>query len=694
MKDLLYIDSETRSPIPIKYGIGRYMERAEVMLVSYAINDEEPEPTWDLMRRQRMPKRLWEAVNECILVAHNSWFDRNLFEHCQIFPGVDLSPQRWVDTMVQAYCHGLPGKLDSLCTVYNIAEEQAKSKSGKQLIHLFCKPRKDGKYNDETTHPAEWAEFRDDYAPRDIKSMRVLHRMIPKWNYPGVEYRKGVFAPQHANWVNDQRMNQRGICLDLELIKHAIEAEKIDREQLNVETARATDGEVQAATQRDEMLRYILQAHGVPFTDLRADTIKRAIEDPDLPDAVKELLELRAASARNSSKKYKAAADAASADGRVRGTIQFSGAQTTGRMAARLLQPQNMMRPTMKQWEIEQAIADIKTGAAPYVYTNTAEVLGNCVRGMLIAAPGRKLCAVDLSSIEGRGLAWLAREEPVVEFFHQVDRKEVDYDSYMLTYASVFGGDPAEVTKEERQHGKPIDLSMGYGGGVAAYLTFAAVYRINLEKMANKVWEIADRDLLHECERKYPWAKKHRYHAGLDQHMYAAFEYVKQKWRNARPLTVQLWSDLEDAFRNATLTPDVTFTVGAIKFNRNGQWLRIRLPSGRMLCFLQPRFSDNKLTFLGLNRYTRKWGRVGIYGGKLAGLVTQAFACDVMVDAIPDLEDMGYPIVLSVHDELITEPLEHMPLQPMIDRMIAPRAWAPGLPLNAGGFEALRYRKD
>lgn len=691
--DLLYIDSETRSPTPIKYGIAKYMEQAEVMLASYAVNEEEPE-TWDLMRRQPMPKRLREAVNECVLVAHNAWFDRNLFQRCNTFPGVDLSPARWVCTMVQAYCHGLPGSLDSLCTVYQINEADAKSKRGKYFIGLFCKPRKDGGWNNETTHPKEWAEFRDDYAPRDIRSMRKLHKTMPRWNYPGINFREGEFSQEHRNWQLDQTINQRGFAVDLNLIRYAIDAEKEERKLLNVATHDATEGAVEAATQRDEMLKYILEAHGVPMVDLKADTIRRALDDPDLPPEVKELLEIRAASARNASKKYQAAENCVSSDGRVRGTLQFCGAQTSGRWAARLLQPQNFMRPTMKPDQVARVIQDIQSGVAHLAYNNLSEALGNCVRGMIIASEGRKLCAADLRSIEGRGLAWLAREQNVVDFFYQVDSKEVDYDSYMLTYASVFGGDPSLVTPDQRQQGKPIDLSMGYGGGVAAYLTFAAVYRIDLPKMAEKVWEIADPAHIRECVGKYEWAKKNKYHAGLPREMYAAFEYVKQKWRAARPMTVQLWEDLETAFRQATLTPDQTFTVGALKFNRKGQWLRIRLPTGRMLCFLQPRFQGNKLSFLGLNRYTRKWGRVSIYGGKLSGLLTQAFARDVLMESLPDLEDMGYPIVLSVHDEAITEPEEHMPLQPMIDRMIRAKSFAPGLPLAASGFEAQRYRKD
>lgn len=669
-----------------------YAEQAEVTLVSYAI-DDGPVKIWDILRNERMPKDLHDAIRTHTLVAHNSWFDRNIFQITGLFGDVELGAQRWVDTMVQAYCHGLPGSLDTLSTIYKLGADKRKDKRGKQLIRLFCIPQPDGSYFDETTHPEQWKEFRI-YAMSDIHAMRELHKLLPKWNYPGVKYLDNEFSQEHAQWVYDQRMNNRGFAIDADLIEAAVQAEIEERAYLNSKTVSKTDGNVSAATQRDEMLKYLLEAHGFSLPDMRADTIKRRIEDPGLPAPIRELLELRLASSRNTAAKYRAALNVANSDHRVRGTLQFCGAATTGRWAARMVQPQNLMRPTMKQSAIDTAISDIKSGAAPLLYSDLTEVLGNCVRGMIMAGKNKKLCAADLSSIEGRGLAWLAGEQYIVDFYKKVDRKEVDYDSYMLTYASVFAIDPWLVTKAERTLGKPIELGLGYGGGVAAFLTFAMVYHIDLAEAARKVWEVGDQHQLRECLEKYKWAKENGYHAGLPPEQYAAFEYIKQRWRASRPLTVKFWGDLEEAFRNATLAEGETFTVGKLKFNRKGQWLRMRLPSGRLICFLQPRYENGKLSYLGLDRYTRKWGRVPIYGGKLSGLSTQAFAGDVIREPIPDLEQMGYGIVLLVHDEIIAEVSSELTVQGMIDRMTAPKIWAPGLPLSASGFEATRYRKE
>jgi len=404
---------------------------------------------------------------------------------------------------------------------------------------------------------------------------------------------------------------------------------------------------------------------------------------------------VRIASSRNSSAKYTALIKNTASDDRLHGALQFCGAATTGRYSGRVFQPQNLMRPTMKPHIIEEAISDIKTGAAPLVYDNLAEVLGNCVRGSIVAPKGKKLIVADLSSIEGRGLAWLAGEEYILDFYRDVDSGVLEYDAYMLAYASVFGGNPETVTKAQRTIGKPIELAFGYGGGVAAFLTFAMTYHLDLPDLAAKVWVHGDRAHLNECASKYAWAKKQGYHAGLSEEMYAAFEYVKQKWRAARPVTVELWNDLAHGFKMAATYDKKSFHAGPVIFRRDGQWMRMRLPSGRCLVFLQPKVDGNSMSYKGLNRYTRKWGRVMTHGGKLAGLTTQAFASDILRDGLVDLEEAEYLPVLSIHDEVITETpdSDDFTVDSMVGMMTAPRPWAVGLPLTADGFETYRYRK-
>lgn len=700
---ILWIDTETYSETPIKRGTDAYMADPsfEIMLFSWAVGDG-PVKLWDLTASDRCPNELEDALldrDQYRIGAHNSTFDRTaLNRHRILHPDVDLSVERWMCTMVQAYAHGLPGALEKLCDIFGIDQAEAKDKSGKQLIHLFCKPNR-GKRATPATHPDQWDRFCE-YARKDISSMRAVHNKLPKWNYPGAKFvSEWTQSDDHKLWCRDSRVNERGFHVDLHLAKAAIVCADEEKILLDAKTNDATDGAVTAATQRDKMLAFILESHGVTLPDMKADTLKRRIEDENLPVAVRYLLELRLQSAKNSSSKYTRAVESA-VDDRMRFTTQFMGAPATGRKAGRIIQPQNFMRPTMKLHDIEDAIVAVKRGYANLIYPNVPEVLGNTIRGIITAAPGRKLVASDLSAIEGRSLAWLARDERVVQFYRDFDAGEITYDSYLLAYAQTFSEDPNGMTKhthaDERQLGKPIELSMGYGGGVAAFLTFAMVYHIDLEATAERIWAVGDEGLLRDCEQKYEWAKKNRYHAGLDQRTYAAFEYIKQGWRAARQPTVEWWELLADGFRNATLYPERTFHARSVAFRRDGSWLRMRLPSGRCLCFVHPRVDSKGLSFMGLDRYTRRLGRIYTHGGKIAGWATQAFARDVLFHNAEAIEEAGYPIVLDVHDELITEPedTDEYNVAGLNALITANKPWNEGLPLRAGGFEAYRYRKD
>lgn len=689
----LYIDSETFSPVPIGNGLTNYASEVEVLLVSYAF-DEEPVHLWDVLAGEPQPKILREAMRdrEVKLIAHQSSFDRTVFTYTNCFPDAYLAPDRWIDTMAQALAHGLPGGLDALCKIFGLSEAEAKDKKGRTLIHLFCKPDKKGNRATHLTHPEQWQVFRE-YAKSDITSMRIIHKKMPRWNYPD--------GDDYAIWLLDQQINERGVYVDLDLAQTAVEAEAEEKLHLNAATQRATEdengnAEVQAATQRDELLKHIVKAYGVTLPDMKADTLQRRINDESLPLPLRELLALRVQSSRNAAAKYKAVLKGASADGRLRHSLQFCGAATTGRWSGRVFQPQNLMRPTMSNPDIETAICDIKSGSVTMFYPDVPKVLGNCVRGVIVAPPGKKLIACDLSSIEGRKLAWLAGEQKIVDFYRAVDAGEVDYDSYMLAYALCFGIDPADVTKAQRILGKPIDLAHGYGGGVAAFLTFALTYHLDLQEVAEAVWATGNRQLLNHCNDKYTWAKEKGFDAGLPQFQYAAFEYVKTKWRDARPKTVQFWAALKDAFANATHFEKQIFTAGPIKFMRTGHWMRARLPSGRQLVFLQPKADASGLTYAGLNRYTRKWGRVYTHGGKLSGIITQAAASDILRAALPKLEAEGYATVLTVHDEAICEVPDtgDYTVKRVAELMTEPLSWAPGLPLSADGFETYRYRKD
>lgn len=236
----------------------------------------------------------------------------------------------------------------------------------------------------------------------------------------------------------------------------------------------------------------------------------------------------------------------------------------------------------------------------------------------------------------------------------------------------------------------------GYQGGVAAFLTFAAVYQMDLEKMASAVYEATPKERISEAAQAYGYAAKGRRTLGLTKEVYVACEVLKSAWRTAHPKTEWLWHAAEGAFRSAALHPGETFRANRLAFRRDGNWLRMRLPSGRYLCYLNPEVDERGgLSYTGINQYTRQWGRIKTYGGKLVENATQAFARDILAHNMPAIEEAGYQIILSVHDELLTETPDEPAFshEHLAEMMAVVPPWAEGIPLAAAGFETTRYRK-
>jgi DNA polymerase len=271
-----------------------------------------------------------------------------------------------------------------------------------------------------------------------------------------------------------------------------------------------------------------------------------------------------------------------------------------------------------------------------------------------------------------------------------------------VAYARAFNMDPADVGKGmRRQIGKVMELGLGYEGGVAAFVTFAAVYHMDLAELADAVHSTAPKDQLARAYGVHEWATKREMKAvkALPQNVYVACEVLKHAWREAHPATTALWTAAKEGVQNAIQNPGVTFDMGPkLKAQRDGAWLRVRLPSGRYLCYLQPKVDDEgQISYMGVNQYTRQWGRIKTYGGKLIENADQAASRDVLAAAMPKAERAGFEIVLTVHDELVTEaPLDyhHDAVGILADIMADNPPWADGLPLAAGGFEGYRYRKD
>ncbi|MGF6738469.1 DNA polymerase I [Paraburkholderia atlantica] len=707
----LWLDTETFSPTPLKHGTHIYAEPAEIMIWTYAV-DDGPVGTWDVTTGAPMPDELDFAIDE----ADEYWwqngkmFDHTVMKHAMPDVFARMPLERWRDTMVQAYEHSLPGSLDLLCQIFHVPQDLAKQKEGSTYINLFCKPRpaySELRRATRLTHPTEWAGFLK-YAGGDITAMREVHRKMPKWNYPN---RAGELALSHL----DMRINQRGICVDLDLARAAVAATDKAKKELKERTVDLTDGAVQSATQRDKMLEYLLAEHGVDLPDLKKSTLERRIADPELPDALRELLAIRLEATMTSTSKYQTLLRGVSSDGRLRGTQQFCGANRTGRVAHRLFQPGNMPRPDVglmarelgvaklgdddAERYTEMGIEALKAGCADQLFSNVMGLTANVVRGTIVAPKGKKLVVSDLSNIEGRDAAWLAGEYWKLDAFRAYDAG-TGPDLYKLAYARSFGVDIKDVTKDRRQLGKVQELALAYEGGVGAFVTFTMTYKMDLDDIRAAVFgamELVDREVQREARGAWDWAVKQKRTLGLPQDVYIACDILKRAWRRAHPQTASYWGELKDAAIKAISSPGTTVRARKIIMRRDGNWLRVQLPSGRQLCYIAPQVDDGgQISYMGVNQYTRKWQRVKTYGGKIFENLCQAVARDVLFYNMPGVEAAGYEINLSIHDELITEaPDTDEYSADELSSLIATNApWAEGLPLSAAGFEGYRYKKD
>lgn len=691
---ILYLDLETYSECDLKaHSTHRYAEdpSTEVIIAQWALDDDDPTVV-DCTKglRGAVNGELYDLLYDpsIIVVAHNSHFDRTVMRRVW---GIDVPVERWMDTMVKAMAHGLPGSLAKIGKVLGLEPDEVKDKRGELLVRMFCKPGPKGskiRRKTRETHPVEWAEFLE-YSRQDIVAMRAIDRKLPSWNYrPG--------HPELALWHLDQRINDRGFAVDLDLARAATAAAEREKARLKSEVIDLTDGAVTSVSRRDQLLKHIVEYYGVTLPDMKADTLRRRIEDPELPEAVKLLLSIRLEATKTSTAKYKALTNATSADGRLRNTLQFAGAQRTARWAGRVFQPQNMPRPDMKQRQIDLGIEALKSGCADLVMDNVMRVTANAVRGCIVAPHSKKLPIADLSNIEGRSLAWLAGEEWKIKAFADFDAG-IGEDLYKVAYSRSFNINPKDAVGQKRQIGKVMELGLGFEGGVAAFMTFAAVYNMDLDELADAVHSTASKEALARAYGVWDWAVKKRRTLGLERNIYVACEVLKRAWREAHPATTSLWKNVGDTVRKAIRHPGVRFTVRSLVIQRDGAWLRIRLPSGRVLCYLQPQVDDSEqITYMGVNQYTRQWARIKTYGGKLVENITQAFARDVLAHNMQPIEDAGYKIVLSVHDELLTETpdTEDYSHEELAALMSVVPPWATGLPLAAAGFETTRYRKD
>ncbi len=691
----VFADIETFSPTPISCGTHKYAEKAELLLWGYAI-DDQPARVWDAASRMPMPedlKRVLDAARkgEAFFFWHNGMmFDTVVLEKLGYLDGVPLRAH-W-DTMVQAYEHGLPGSLADLGNVFGLSEGQAKDKDGARLVNKFCKPAPKSHKAERYTpwnSPDDWARFVS-YCRQDVEALRNIFKRLPTFNVSKTE--------REAQLV-DAAINRRGFRIDLQLAQAAMELDADNKARLRQTTAEKTGGAVTAATQRDRLRDYIARSYGIDFEDLRKSSMERALENGDLPEPVAELLRLRLATAKTSATKYKKTVDATSSDGRLRGCLQFRGAMRTGRFAGRIFQPQNMARPAFKEAGVALGIESLKDGSASWLYEGEeAPLLSSCLRGLVIADPGKLFVVNDWSNVEGRGLAWLAGESWKIQAFRDFDAGH-GHDLYKMTYGKTFGISPNDVTKPQRQMGKVLELALGYGGGAGALVTFALGFGMDLDKLANDIYGAVDAEFVKQSQESYDWFVKQGMTRGLSKRVFVALDAVKRAWRAANPNIVSFWSNLGGAVSSVLMGETQRATTNRLVVSKSGSWLLIALPSGRKLSYAQARAEQagmDSFTYLGVNQKTRKWERLESYSSKCVENVVQGMCCDLLTNSLVALERAGIPPVMHVHDEIVCEVPADKADQSyltMVDVMTQPGATYLGLPLAVDGFIGDRYKK-
>lgn len=721
----LYCDLETFSAKDIRAGSHAYAAdpSAEVLLWGYAI-DDAPAKVWDVTAGP-MPEELRQALDEVArkerrhVWQNGVMFDRVFLSY--VMPEIELPMETLDDTMVMAYQAGLPGSLKELCQVFHLSADKAKDADGSRLIQIFCKPLPSTWKLDRATsktHPEEWAKFVN-YCRLDIESMREVYKKLPAFNRT---------AKERELQVLDATINMRGIGVDVKFAEAAIATAERAKKDIDKQVFKLTDGRVVTAGQRDALIQFFFDKYGWQLKDMRKSELEKRMEDPDIPAEMKELIGLRLMGTKTSVQKYKRVVQGA-VDGRLRGCMQFRGASRTGRISGRTFQPQNLPRPLIKsQAEIEEIIEDTKLGILEICYEDVSVPLSSAIRSVIVPAAGNRLCVADFSNVEGRVLAWLAGEEWKLEAFREFDTLQTKdgrwalpyrdgwfqewavnekgdfihkgHDLYKLTYARTFGIKPEDVTKDQRQMGKVLELALGYQGGPGAFATFAMNFGMDLDELAKTTEATIEESYWIESMGMLKWAKEKKLIRGMSQKAWVACNAIKSAWRKANSEIESFWYALAKACQSAIKAKGVAFSAGRIVCKASGNYLLMRLPSGRYLVYPAPRLPEEgemcDFSFMGVNQYTKKWERIPTYSGRLVENSVQGAAADLLLEAGPRLEAAGYHIVMSVHDEYITEIKDdntrnHREMEKIMSDL---PDWADGLPLVAAGFEAARYRKD
>ena len=640
------IDIETFSDIDlIKCGVYKYADSPafEILLFAYSIDDGEIYIV-DLVSGEELPEEIAEAIKSdtVIKTAFNAQFERVcLSKHL----GILLDPSSWYCTAVQAAELSLPSSLADVGAALGL--ERQKMTEGKELIKYFCVPCKPTKSNGGRTRnmpkdaPEKWTLFKE-YCKRDVDVERQIAKKLEM--YP-------ISESEHRLYVLDQRINDRGVLVDLSLAQQAI---KINSIQTAVATEQAYTLTGLENPNSVAQLKDWLIENGVEIDSLSKKAVAALADETD--GDIQEMLHLRLLMSKTSVKKYEAVMRSVCKDNRVRGMMRFCGASRTGRWSGNILQPQNLPQNHLPDLTLARDI--VKDGdfeMLDMTFGNVPNVLSELIRTVLIPKQNHRFIVADFSAIEARVLSWLAGEQWRLDTFRNGG------DIYCASASQMFRV-PVEkhgVNGHLRQKGKISELACGYGGSVGALKNMGAV------------------------EMGVPEDE---------------LQGLINDWRNANPHIVKLWTEVGNTAMKAIKEKTIV-SLGKLVFMYERGILFIRLPSGRRLSYIKPRIGTNRfggdsITYMGVSA-SKKWERLETFGGKLVENIVQAIARDLLSSAMMNVANAGYDIVFHVHDEIIAEvPDGQGSVDEMCMLMSINPDWADGIPLSADGYECEYYRKD
>lgn len=659
----LSIDLETYSNVPIaKAGAYKYVQSPdfEILLFAYSV-DGGPVQIVDLAQGEILPDWLYHAIPspDFIKHAYNAAFEWYCLSK---FYGFMLPVDQWRDTMLHGLYCGFPAGLDATGKALGLPAEKQKLSTGKALIRYFCVPCAPTQSNGGRTRnlpkhdPAKWDLFKT-YCIGDVTTEMEIDRRLSNFSVP---------EDIEKQWQTDLIINACGVAVDMPMVRGALEIDAAARESLMKEAVEITG--LENPNSITQLSQWLEKATETPVTDLRKDTVAAMLASQAVSGSAERMLEIRQELGKTSTKKYDAIEAAVGADGRVRGLLQFYGANRTGRWAGRLAQVQNLPRTYISVETLplaRQAVKDKDAKKLALLYGSVPDTLSQLIRTSFIASDGNRLVDADFSAIEARVISWLAGEQWRLEVFRTHGK------IYEASASQMFGVPIEKITKGNpeyalRQKGKVAELALGYQGSSCALINMGAL------KMGIPEEDLPD---------------------------------IVTRWRDANRRIVDLWYSLENAAVSVIQTGAPTGVRGlmlAREFDpENGlDFLTITLPSKRKLYYARPELGHNQwnrpsIAYYGVNQTTKKWTQLETYGGKLVENCVQAIARDCLAVAIEHLEAAGYPVVFHVHDEVVIDcPADKADLDRVVELMTQPIPWARDLPLSADGWVGDFFRKD